>query len=84
MHFAVLAIIADGGQTIVVIYTEGEEINIFSFILLILIKPFNSGLIQPLAKRFPGVGYVSPSKSWRWRGKRLHHGGDVCVLVLAS
>ena len=30
---------------------------IFSFILLILIKPFEGGLVQPLAKRLPGVRY---------------------------
>jgi hypothetical protein len=67
-----------------VIYTEGEEMKIiFPFILLILIKPFNGGLLQPLAKRLPGVGYVPPSKPWYWRGKQLHHGGDVCVLVFS-
>ncbi len=36
----------------------------FSFILLILIKPFDGGLFQPLAKRLPGVGYVLPSKPY--------------------
>jgi hypothetical protein len=61
---AVLAIIANDGRAIVVIYTEGEEINYFSFILLILIKPFDGGLVQPLAKRLLGVGYVPPSKAW--------------------
>ena len=80
---AVLAIIADDKLAIVVICTEGEEKNYFSFILLILIKPFDGGLLQPLAKRLPGVGYVPPSKPWRWRGKWLHHGGDVCVLVFS-
>jgi len=49
-------------------YTEGVKIILFSFILLILIKPFNGGLVQPLAKRLLGVGYVPPSKPWRWRG----------------
>ena len=48
---AVLAIIADDKLAIVVICTEGEEKNYFSFILLILIKRFDGGLIQPLAKR---------------------------------
>ena len=24
-----------------------------------------------------------PTKPWRWRGKRLHHGGDVCVLAFS-
>jgi hypothetical protein len=75
-----LAIIAGGGRAIVVIYREAVEINYF-LLLLILIKPFNGGLIQPLAKRLPGVGYARPSKPCRWRGKQLHHGGDVCVLL---
>ena len=57
---------------------------IFSFILLILLKPFDGSLVQPLPSRLPGLGYARPSKSFRWRGKRLHHGGDVCVLCLAS
>jgi len=38
-------------------------------------KPFNGGLVQPLAKRLPGVRYVPPSKPWCWRGKWLCHGG---------
>jgi hypothetical protein len=48
---------------------------------LILIKRFYGGFVQPLAKRLLGVGYVPPSIPWRWRGKRLRHGGDVFVLV---
>jgi hypothetical protein len=48
---------ADGGQVIVVIYTEGVQIKyFFSFSLLILIKPFDGSLGKPLAKRLPGVG----------------------------
>jgi hypothetical protein len=43
---------------IVVIYTEGDEIILFSFILSILIKPFDGGLVQPLAKRLQGMGNV--------------------------
>jgi hypothetical protein len=41
------------------------------------------GLVQPLAKRLPGLGYFRPSKPCRWRGKRLHHGGDVCEPVFS-
>jgi hypothetical protein len=51
MNAVLLAIIADDGRVIVVICTEGEEIIFFPFILLILIKRFGSGLVQPLAKR---------------------------------
>ena len=78
-----MAIIADGGRAIVVINREGVEIKYFLLYLLILLKPFNGGLVQPRAKRLPGVEYVSPSKPWRWRGKRLHHGGVVCVIVFS-
>jgi len=56
-----LAIIADGRRGIFVIYREGEEISFFSFILFILLKPFDNGLVQPLAKRLPGMWYVCPS-----------------------
>ena len=80
---AVLAIIADGGRAIGVIYREGVEIIFFSFILLILLKSFDDSLVQPLPRRLPGVGYAHPSKPCRWRGKRLHHGRDVCVLVFS-
>ena len=54
-----LAIIAGGGRALVVIYREGVEIKYFIFYfidLLILIKPFDGSLIQPLAKRLPGFG----------------------------
>ena len=57
---AVLAIIADGGRAIIVIDREGEEKIIFSFSLLILLKPFDDGLVQPLPRRLPGVGYTCP------------------------
>jgi hypothetical protein len=56
----------------------------FSFSLLIPLKPFDDSLVQPLPHRLPGVVYACPSKPCHWRGKWLHHGGDVCVLVFAS
>jgi hypothetical protein len=78
---AILAIIAEGGQAIIVIDREAVEINYFSFSLLILLKSFDSGFGQPLLQRLPGVGYAWLTKPCRWRGRWLHHGGDVCVLV---
>jgi hypothetical protein len=59
--------------------------SLFSLILLILLllKPFDDGLVQPLPHRLPGVGYARPSKPCRWREKWLHHGGDVCVIVFS-
>ena len=79
-----MATVVDGGRAIVVIYIEGVEINYFSCIFLIMLEPFDGGLVQPLAKRLPGVGYDPPSKPWCWRGKRLCHGEDVCVLVFSE
>ena len=59
---------------------EVVEIIIFSFSLLILLKPFNDGLVQPL-------GWCTlvhqNHAAGGWRGEWLHHGGDVCVLVFS-
>jgi hypothetical protein len=77
---AILAAIVDGGRAIIFNFREAVQF-IFSFSLLILIKPIDDGLVQPLPRRLPGGGYARPTKPCRWRGKRLHHGGDVCVLV---
>jgi hypothetical protein len=63
--------------------TERQQIN-FSFSLLILLKPFNGDLGQPLLQRLPGVGYARPTKTCRWRGKQLHHGGGVCELCVSG
>ena len=81
---AVLAIIANGGRAIVVFYREGVEINYFVLYFIDSTKTLDDGLIQPLLLKLPGVGYTRPSKPCCWRGKLLHHGGDVCVLCLAS
>ena len=50
-------------------------------LLLILLKPFDGGLGQPLLQRRPGVGYARPTKPCHWRGKRVHHVGDVCLIM---
>jgi len=68
---------------IVVIDREGVEINYFSCCLLILLKTFDGSLEKSLPPRCLGVGYAWPTNPCRWRGKRLHHGGDVCVLVFS-
>ena len=41
-------------------------------------------LSQPLIRVVRVFDPVNPSKPCCWRGKWLHHGGDVCVLCLAS
>ena len=75
--------IAGGGRAMIVIDREAVGINYVLLYLLILLKPFDGGLVQPLAKRIPGVRYFCPSKPCCWRGKRFYHGGDVCVLVFS-
>ena len=80
---AILAIIADDRRAFIVIYREAVEKKLFSHLLLIILKPFDDGLVQALPKRLPGGVYARPSKPGRWRGNWLHHGGDVCVLVFS-
>ena len=79
---AVLAIIADGGRVIVVIYTEGEEINHFLLYFIDSDKTLQRWPRPTPCKEAPGVGYVPPSKPLRWRGEMAHHGGDVCVMCV--
>ena len=80
---AVLAIIADGGRVIIVIDKEGVEINYFLLYFIDSTKTFQRRPRPTPPRRLPGVEYARPSKSCRWRGKRLHHGRDVCVLVFS-
>ena len=81
---AVLAMIANGGRTIIVIDREAIQINYF---LLYFIDSANTLLQRQRPRPTPckeaTEGAVSPSKPCRWRGKWLHHGGDVCVLVFS-
>ena len=56
-------------------------VRICKIAFLLLIFFVQSPLI--LANPEGGVGGVHPSKPWRWMGKRLHHGGDICVLVFS-
>ena len=83
---AVLAIIADGGRAIVVMYREVVEINYFLLLFIVYsnLKPFDGGLDKPLPQRRPGVGYARPTKPCHCSGKRLHHGGDIiCELCIS-
>jgi hypothetical protein len=47
-------------------------------ILAIYVKPSVSALGQPLPKRLPASDQADPQISRRIRGKRHHHGDDVC------
>jgi hypothetical protein len=49
---------------------------------MIYIKPSVCALGQPLRKRLPASYRVYPKIPRRRRGKRHHHGGDVCGLVV--
>ena len=64
-------------------YINGEEINYFLLYFIDSDKTLQRRPRPTPCEEAPGVGYVPPSKPWRWRGKRLHHGGDVCVLVFS-
>jgi hypothetical protein len=81
---AILAIIADGRRWIVVIDREAEEIIFFLLFLLILLKPFNGGLSQPILQRLPGVVYAQSNQPCRWRGKCSIMVGMLLCLCFAS
>ncbi len=49
---------------------------------MIYIKPSVYALGQPLGKRSPASDWAYPKIPSRKRGKRHHHGGDVCGLVV--
>ncbi len=51
-------------------------------ILSFYIKLSYRVLAQPLPKRFPASDRVYPKIPLRRRGKRHHHGGDVCGIVV--
>jgi hypothetical protein len=78
---AVLTIIADGGRAIVVIYTEGEEIN---YLLLYFIDSDKTLRRRPRptpCKEAPGGGVRSSIKTMALEGRT---GGDVCVIVFSQ
>jgi hypothetical protein len=56
----------------------GVEINYFSFILLILLKPFDGGLAQPLAKRLLGHSWGCGMFLHQSHGTR---GGNDSIMV---
>ncbi len=55
---AILATIVDGGRAIILNFREAYKLFFLSFSLLILIKPIDDGLVQPLPRRLLGVGYA--------------------------
>ena len=74
--------------------TVGEQLDkkqsscrikiINTVILSFQLKPRDSALKRPLVRVSHVLEWAYPLNSRRWRGKWLHHGGDVCVLCLAS
>jgi hypothetical protein len=48
-------------------------------ILKIYVKPIITALGQPIRKRLPASDRADPQIPHRSRGKRHHHGDDVCV-----
>ncbi len=55
----------------------------FSAKSLALVKPFHTTLSNPLWKAAPVLGWVYPLISRCLKGKRHHHGSDVCWMVNA-
>ena len=83
---AALAIIADGGRAIVVIYTEGEEMNYFLLYFIDSDKTlrWRPRPTQPLAKRLPGWGmFLHQNHGAGGENGSIMVGMSVC-LCLAS
>jgi len=59
----VVAIIADGGRAIVVIYTEGKEINYFLLYFIDSDKTLQQGPRPTPCKEAPGGGVCSSIKT---------------------
>jgi len=78
-----LAIIADGGQAIVVNYTEGEEIQYFFLYFIDSDKTLRRRPCPTPCEEAPRGGVWSSIKTMALEGERLHHGGDVCVHVFS-
>ena len=78
---AVLAIIANGGRAIFVITREGVEINYFLLYFIDSAKTLRRRPRSTPCEEAPGGAVCSSIKTMPLGGKRLHHGGDVCVLV---
>ena len=79
---AVLAIIADGGRGIFVIYREGVEIN---HLLLYFMDSSKTLQRQPCptpCKEARGGAVFVSVKTMPLEGEMACHGGNVCVLVL--
>jgi len=56
----------------------------YMVILTIKMKPSVITLGQPLWKRFPAADCADPLIPRPRRGEPLHHGGDVCGIVVVG
>jgi len=80
---AILAIIADGGLAIVVIYREAVEIHWFLIYFIILYKTLWWRPRPTPSEEAPGDGVCSFVETMALEGKTAHHGGDVCVMCVS-
>jgi hypothetical protein len=80
---AILATIVAGGQALIQLNIGQLKYIDFYITLLILPKPFDSGLGTNMSKAAHHSDGVNSSNPRRWRGKQLHHhGGGVCWLFV--
>ena len=79
---AVLAIIADGGRAIVVIYTEGEEINYFLLYFIDSDKTLQRRPRPTPCEEAPGGGVCSSIKTMALEGEMAPSWwGYLCACV---
>ena len=80
---AVLAIIANGGPGIFVIYREGVEINYFLLYFIDSAKTIRRRPHPTPCEEAPGGAVFVSFKTMPLEGGMACHGGDACVLVLS-
>jgi hypothetical protein len=79
---AILATIVDREQGIVGINRDASRNKLISFIIFTLkLNPLTAALSNPFRRGSWGWGEFH-HRNRCLRGKRLHHGGDVCVLCV--
>ena len=63
---------------------RGSRNKLISHLLYnFILNPLMAAVSNPFRRGSRGWGDFIHQKPWHWKGKWLHHGGDVCVLVFS-
>jgi hypothetical protein len=80
---AVLAIMANGGRAIILIFRDADRNKLISYSLYkFILNPSTSATSNPLRRGSRGWGVFSSMETMPLDGKTAHHGGYVCVMCV--